>query len=234
MEKGGEEKQFWEKYINRNLYRVVSSEYLSDIKKNGLNPKKDPYQKLIPDIKKLFKLVLKLEKKKFIHAQEWGSKKVTGKYIVMVSSEDIDSPFIDLTPNYKETSHYKKCKGGALIQTIKRITKDILARKPKLSSIELNLVKRLNNWSSKKSRFNNKIIFIKGSSKYFESALFQNRLGRKEKDKYWKSPFGRLKHFKSIIEKYGLKKYEPYLKGEKLFYLRIVDKIPSKEIHKIV
>jgi hypothetical protein len=225
---------FWKKYINKNLYRVVSSEYLLDVKKNGLNPKKSPYQGLVSDIKKLFKLVLKLEKEGFIHDQDWGFKKVTGNYIVSVSSEDINSKFIDFTPNYNETYYYKKHKGGALIQTIKKITENILVKDPKISYTELTIVKKLNKWSNKKSQFNNKTLFVKGNSKYFETALFQNRLGNKGKDKYWESPFGTFKHFKSIVVKYGLKRYEPYLKGKKLFYLRVKSKIPAKEIHKIV
>ena len=225
--------RFWKKYIARNMYRVVSSEYVKDIKKKGLNPKKDPYQKIIPDIKKLFSLVIKLEKKGFVHEQDWGFKKVTGKYIVMVSSEDICSPFIDFTPNYKETYYYLKHKGGALVQSVKKITADILDRKPKLSDSEQSLVRRLNKWSLKKSNFKNKTIYVKGSSKYFENSLFQNRLGKKGKDKYWKSPFGRFEHFKKIINKYGLKKYDSFLKGKKLFYLRIKSTIPAKEISKI-
>lgn len=226
--------RFWKKHIDRNLYRVISSEYVNSIKKDGLNPKKNPYQKLIPYIRILFKLVLKLEKSGFVHEQDWGFKKVTGKYIIMVSSEDITSPFIDFTPNYQETCHYRKHKGGALIQTIKKITEDILTRKPELSPAELSLVKRLNTWSNKKSQFNNKTLFVKGSSRYFETALFQNRLGKKGKDKYWKSPFGRFEHFKSVVKRYGLAKYEPYLKGKKLFYVRITGRIPFKEIHKVV
>src|SRR3989344_5727616 len=160
---------FWKKYIDRNLYRVVSSEYLSDIRKNGLNPRKDPYQKIIPKIKRLFKLVMKLEKNGFIHEQDWGLKnKVTGKYIIMVSTEDIDSPLIDFTSDYKETHYYRKHKGG------------------------------------------------------------------KKGNKYWKSPFGRFEHFKQVVERYGLKKYEDYLKGKRLFYLRVKDRIPAKEIHRIL
>ena len=93
---------------------------------------------------------------------------------------------------------------------------------------------RLNEWSKKKAQFNNRTLFVKGSSKYFESALFQNRLGKKGKDKYWKSPFGSFENFKRVVKKEGLKKYEPYLKREKLFYLRVINKIPSKEIIKIV
>ena len=225
---------FWKKYIDRNLYRVVSSEYLSDIRKNGLNPRKDPYQKIIPEIKRLFKLVMKLEKNGFIHGQDWGLKnKVTGKYIIMVSTEDIDSPLIDFTSDYKETYYYRKHKGGALTQTIKKITTDILERKLTLSSTDLNLVKKLNSWARKKSQFINKTLFVKGSAKAFETALFQNKLGKKG-DKYWKSPFGRFEHFKQVVERYGLKKYEDHLKGKRLFYLRVKDRIPAKEIHKIL
>ena len=227
-------RKFWKNHIDKNLYRVVSSEYLSNIKKNGLNPKKNPYKKSIPQIKDLFGLLLKLERKGFVHEQNWGFKKVTGKYIVMVSSEDIDSNFIDFTPNYKEVAYYKKHNGGALVQTIKKITDDILDKKPKLSRKELLLVKMMNKWSNKKSRFNNKIIFVRGSSRYFENALFQNRLGRKRKDKYWKSPFGRFEHFKKISGKFGLERYETYIKGKKLFYLRVTEKIPRKEIYKII
>lgn len=222
--------QFWKKYVDRNLYRVVSSEYIGDIKKNGLDPKKNPYQKITPGIKRLFSLVLKLEKRGFIHKQDWGFKKVSGKYIAMVSLEDLNSPFIDFTPNYKETHYYKNHKGGALVQTVKKITTDILKRNPKVSQSELSLVKILYKWSLRKSRFNNKTLFVKGSSKHFESALFQNRLGKKGKDKYWASSFGSFEHFGRIVNRYGLKRYAPYLKGKKLFYLRAREKIPYSEI----
>ncbi|MFO7711171.1 MAG: hypothetical protein R6V53_05395 [Candidatus Woesearchaeota archaeon] len=225
-----EKYRFWKKYIDRNLYRVVSSEYLPQIKKEGLNPKENPFQQIIPEIKKLFRLVLKLEKKGFIHEQDWGFKKVTGEYIVMVSLEDIDYPFIDFTPDYNETYFYKRHKGGALVQTIKKITEDIITRRPKLTSKELELVHSLNNWSEKKSQFNNKTLFVKGSSRYFESALFQIRLGKRGKDKYWKSPFGRFENFQTK----NIGRYEPYLKGEKPFYLRLTEKMPAKEIYKII
>lgn len=226
--------RFWKKYIDRDIYRVVSSEYLADIRKHGLNPQNDPYKKFIPEIKKLFKLVLKLERKGFIHKQDWGlNRKVTGKYIVMVSIEDINLPFVDFTPDYRETYYYRKHTGGALIQTIKRITTDILEREPKLSSTELHLVQKLNSWSKKKSQFTNKTLFVKGSSKSFETALFQNKLGKKG-DKYWKSPFGGFEHFKRVIGKYGLDKYKAHLKGKKLFYLRVREKIPAKEIGKLI
>jgi hypothetical protein len=226
--------QFWKRYIDCNLYRVVSSEYIPDIKKNGLNPKKDPFKKHIPKIKALFKLVLELEKSGFIHEQDWGFKKVSGKYIVMVSTEDIDSPFIDFTPRYNETHFYKRHRGGALVQCVKKITDDIIKRKPELSISEQKLVKKLNQWSLDKSKLKNKTLFVKGSAKSFETALFQNRLGKKGKDKYSDSPFGSFEHFKFVIKKNGLGKYEEYLKGNKLFYLRLTKKMPAEEIFKIV
>ncbi|MDP6641943.1 MAG: hypothetical protein QGF74_00990, partial [Candidatus Nanoarchaeia archaeon] len=113
---------------------------------------------------------------------------------------------------------------------IKLITNDILKRKPKLTKLQYNLVKKLNNWSINKSKFNNKTIIIKGSSKYLETAHFQKIHIKK---KYLKSPFGSFEHFKKIIDKNKLKTYEPYLKGKKLFYLRIINKIPSSEIKMI-
>jgi hypothetical protein len=224
-------KRFYKKYIDRNLYRVVSEEYLSNIKKKGIEPDKDPYHDQIPLIKKLFALILKLEKKGFIHQQDWGFKVVTAEYIVKVSNKDIDNPYVDFTPRYKETFFYKKHRGGALVKTIKEITEDILARKPSLTKKEMELVNDLHKWALFKSSFKNKTLFFKGSSKYFETAHFQMIHSGKD---YLESPFGRYEHFKKIIKKNGLAIYEPYLKGEKSFYLRAVLKIPATEIIKIV
>jgi|TARA_B100001971_G_C18186740_1_gene536103 hypothetical protein len=217
----------YKKYIDTNLYHVISSEYIKEIKKNGLNPKKDPYQKIIPDIKKLFSILLRLEKKGFNHKQDWGFKIVSTKHIIKTTLKDINNNFIDFTPWKKETYYYKKRKGGALVTTIKLITNDILKRKPKLTKLQYNLINKLNNWSIKKSKFNNKIIIIKGSSKCLETTHFQRI---HTKNKYMKSPFGSFEHFEKIIKKNTLKTYESYLKGDKLFYLRIVDKVPASEI----
>ncbi|MBI2667599.1 hypothetical protein HYX17_02400 [Candidatus Woesearchaeota archaeon] len=219
--------RFYRKYINKDLYHVVSLEYINDIKEEGLNPKKDPYQKLIPDIKRLFKLILRLEKKKFIHKQNWGFKIVTAKYIVKTSLKDINSPFIDFTPLYKETYYYRRHRGGALVTTIKAITYDILKRKPELTKSEFDLVNMLYKWSIKKSKFKNKVLVVKGSSRCFETAHFQRVLSGK---RYIKSPFGRFEHFKKVINGYGFERYEHYLKEKKLFYLRVIDKIPASDI----
>ena len=222
--------KFYKKYIDKDLYHVISSEYIKAIKKNGLDPKKDPYRKIIPDIKKLFSILLKLEKRGFRHKQDWGFKIVSTKYIIKITLKDINNNFIDFTPWKKEINYYKKRKGGALVTTIKLITNDILKRKPKLTKLEYDLINKLNKWSTKKSKFNNKTIIIKGSSKYLETAHFQKIHIKK---KYLKSPFGSFEHFKKIIDKNKLKTYEPYIKRKKLFYLRIINKIPSSEIKMI-
>ena len=218
--------RFYKKYIDRNLYRVVSSEYINKILKKGINPKIDPYEQLKPDIKKLFKLVLKLENKGFIHEQDWGFKIVQGNYIVKISLIDLEQPFLDFSPVYSDTYFYKKHKGGALVKTINAITSDIITRKPNLTKNELNLVKKLQNWSIKKSSFKNVTLFVKGSQKCFETAHFQAIHFDKN---YWKSPFGSFDNFKKIYSE----KYLPFLTGEKVFYLRVIDKIPKSAIYKI-
>jgi len=45
-----------------------------------------------------------------------------------------------------------------------------------------------------------------------------------------KSPYGSFENFRKVINKYGLKIYEPYLKKKKNAYLRVIDKIPAREI----
>ena len=222
---------FWKKYINVNLYRVVSEEYLSEIKKKGIEPNKNPFYKQIPQIKRLFDLLLKLEENGFGHQRTWGSQIVDAKKIIAVSTTDIDNPYVDFTASYKKTYYYRKHRGGALVTTIRAITSDILERKPALSKEELELVENLHEWTIIKSSFINRVLFFKGSSKYFETAHFQ--MMGSDKD-YIESLFGRYEHFKAIIEKNGLEVYESYLKDKDTFYLRAVQKIPASEIIKIV
>ena len=218
--------KYWKKYIDKNMFRVVSSEYLKDILKNGIDPKIDPYDKQGAYIRKLFSLLLKLEKNGFIHQQDWGFKTVNGNYIVKISLIDLEKPFLDFTPNYKETYFYKKHRGGALVKTMKEITQDILKRKPKITKNELDLVKKLNKWSLEKSTYKNVTLFVNGSSKCFETAHFQAIHFDK---KYWKSPFGRFQNFKKNYSK----KFNPFLTGERPYYLRVIETIPAKVIYKV-
>ena len=224
-------KWFYKRYIDKNLYRVVSEEYLKDIKKHGIDPNKNPYHEQIPLIKMLFSLLLRLEKSGFRHTRKWGNQIVDAKKIISVSTRDIDNPYVDFTASYKKTYYYRKYKGGALVATIKEITSDILERKSNLSKSELKLVEDLHKWALFKSSFKNRVLFFKGSSKYFETAHFQMLGSGKD---YIESPFGRYEHFKKIIEKNGLDIYKPYLEDKDTFYLRAVERIPASEIHKII
>ena len=222
---------FWKKYIDINLYRVVSEEYLDEIKKKGIEPDKNPFHKHIPQIKQLFSLLLKLEKDGFGHQRLWGGTVVTAEKIIRVSTTDIDNPYVDFTASYNKTYYYRRHNGGALVTTIKAITSDILEKKPLISKSELKLVNDLHEWAMTKSSFINRVLFFKGSSQYFETAHFQMLGSGRD---YIESPFGRYEHFKEIVEKNGIDIYKPYLEDKDTFYLRSVIKIPASEIIKVL
>jgi hypothetical protein len=222
---------FWKKHIDKNLYRVVPEEYLPRIKKHGIEPDRDPFHQQIPLIKELFALLLKLEKDGFGHTRQWGDQIVDAKKIITVSANDLDNPYVDFTASYRKTYYYRKHKGGALVTTVKEITKDILEKKPTLSKSELKLVNELHKWAEVKSSFRNRVLFFNGASKYFETAHFQMVGSGKD---YIESPFGRYEHFKKVIEKNGMKIYKPYFDDKDKFYLRSMIKIPANEIIKII
>jgi hypothetical protein len=222
---------FYKKYIDKNLYRVVSEEYLSRIKKHGIEPDRDPYHEQIPLIKKLFALLLKLEKDGFGHQRLWGGTITKAEKIVRVSTKDIDNPYVDFTASYRKTYYYRRHPGGALVITIREITSDIIEKKPLLSKSEWELVQELYDWALVKTSFKNRVLFFKGSSKYFETAHFQMLGSGKD---YIESPFGRYEHFKKIIKKNGIDIYKQYLEDKDRFYLRSVVKIPASEIIKIL
>ena len=54
--------KFWKKYVDRDIYRIISEEYVPSIKSKGLNPANDPFQKKFKDINSLFNLMIKIEK----------------------------------------------------------------------------------------------------------------------------------------------------------------------------
>jgi hypothetical protein len=225
-------KSHYEKQANKFMYRVVSEEYIKDILKKGLVPKKNPYKNKIRKIKKLYALLLKLGENGFIHTQKWGTQITKIEKIVRVGLEDLNKRYIDFTPHIKDIEYYKKLKGGAIVNSIKKITSDIIRKKPNLTAKELALVEHLHSWALFKSKFKAKTIFVKSTSKYFESAKFQVLSPGSNERRYIKSPFGRFKHFKKIINKFGLELYLPFFKG-KLFHLRLTKKMPAKEIDRI-
>ncbi|MBU0461435.1 MAG: hypothetical protein KJ574_02505, partial [Nanoarchaeota archaeon] len=63
--------EFWNEFINRDIYRVTSEEYLLDMTKHGLNPSNDPFSKMYEEIEKLFEIIVKYEKKGIIYQEEW-------------------------------------------------------------------------------------------------------------------------------------------------------------------
>jgi len=229
-------RELWKKYIDKSVYRVISDEYTQDIKKNGLNPRKDPFKRIRPKLEDLFRIVLKLEKQKKIICLDWKKKGlVKGSYAVMVTRNDLDSPFIDFTPHLRMALQFKKqWRGGANVTNTKSLCRGILRLKVKLTEKERSLIKELLEWTEKKSKYKNRIISIKGSSRYFEAAYFQHFLGKREKKEYWASPYGSFKHFKEVVENYGIKRYLPFFKEEKFACLRVKKRIPASEIIKIV
>ena len=220
----------WKKYVDsKYLYRIISEEYLTEIKKFGFNHNKDPFKNKKEDISKLFKIILKLKNEGFIMMRWWG-KPVDQEHVIKCTTKDLKINYIDFTPKYEDTiEYYLNLKGGALVNTVLIFTEELLMKKPPLKEDEWKLVKKLNNWSKKKFEYNNKVVWIKASSKYFENAKFQNFIGKN----YVESPYGRFEHFKKIISKKGLEYYLPFLKNEKLFYIRTINKIPPSEIIKI-
>jgi len=218
---------FWKKYVSgKYLYRIVASRYVSDIQKNGFDPKKNPFKLHENDIKQFCKILLDLHKKGFIMMRWWG-KPVDQKTVVETTLRDLTFNYIDFTPESR-INYYKELRGGALAQTVHIYAEELLLKRPPLTDKELKLVEKLNVWSENLCRDENKIIVIKASSPYFEHAQFQYFTGENVE-----SPFGSFEHFKKVIKKHSLLFYEPYLKGEQLFYVRTTKKISPSEIVRI-
>ena len=229
-------KEIYDKYIDIPIYRVVPERMLRDILKYGINPKKDPYERIKLEIKKLAKIINYLERKGIIIRLQWG-RPVHASYAMAVTLNDLKIPVVDFAPTIEDVEYYLKLKGGATISNIKRLTNRIIEEKPNLNNHQWKLINELNKWAKEKV-CNNIVISIIGNSKTLETSRFQlirrGKGGRKKyKDpKYLSSPFGSFEHFKKIIKKQGLKKYIHRLKNKK-FYLRVKDKIPAKNIRRL-
>lgn len=219
--------KIWEKYIDVPIYRVIPIRDYKIIKKNGINPKRDKYKNLLK-IKKLLKIVNKLEKKGFVI--RYGSRKAS--LWLTVTIHDLNIPYIDFAPRLSDVEYYLKLKGGACAANIGKVTKDIIKSKQNLTKKESIIVNNLHKWA-KSRKCKNITILVMGNCKCFETAKFQlirRGKGRKkyEKPKYLESPFGSFEHFKKVIKKQGYIKYASRLKSGK-YYLRVKDKIPAKE-----
>ena len=222
-------KEIWKKYINQKIYRVIPFDQKDIILKKGFNPKKDPYEKINEKIKKMFGIVKRLERKGIVFKDEWGNKPVKGSTIVKVSMRSVRGSYIDFVVSKKQIQIFKKrWDGGCLATYVFKLTKFLLKNSYKLNPSERKLVNYLNKWAFSKRGKKSVTIFIKGSNEIFESALFYPFSPQFKR--YWKSPFGSFEHFKKVVKEKDLRKYLPYLKGEKLFYLRVKEKILPKEI----
>ena len=226
--------KIWKKYIDRPIYRVIPSRDIKNIKKNGINPNKNPFEKYRPLLNKLFDLVLILERAGYNMTFKWGNKESSGYYAVRTFRNDLSKNFVDFGTK-KMVEFYLNIEGGALVRNIKRITKRIIEEKPLLSRKDSKLVRGMNKLADR-MMCKNVMISVRGKANFFETAIFQllGKDKRKTKTKYilWylESPFGSFEHFKRVIRKNGLNKYLARLKNEK-FYLRVRAKIPAKEIN---
>lgn len=232
MDNENELKQIWEEYINsQKIYRIVSEDYISEIKKNGFQPNQNHFNEIKPQLLELFNIVLNLKNKGFL-MMRWWENPVDQEVVVNCTKTDLEKNYIDFTPNFEKTiDYYLNLKGGALVQTILIFTEELLLKIPQiLSKKELKLVTMLNEWSRKKANSKNIVISLSASSSYFEKVIFQIP----NEQKYLESPFGSFENFKKIINKNGLDAYLPYLKFEKLFYLRTKISIPPSEIIEII
>lgn len=229
--------KYYKTYVkSKYLYRVVSEEHVPNILKDGLNPKKNPFQKQKKDFYKLFKILIELKEKHNFLIMRWWGKSVDQIQVINCTKTDLENNFIDFTPCPINVKYYKSLIGGALVSTIFFFTEELLLKQADLirecaesllGGKDLTLIKKLNRWAKKKRNLKNKVIWIKASSLHFEEGVFQCG------EHYYKSPFGSYTNFKKAIQKNGFQFYKPYFEGKKLFYVRISKKIPSLEIVKI-
>lgn len=226
IEKGLE---IWKRYIDKPIYRIIPFEQKKEVLKKGFNPNKDPYAKVNPKIIKMFRIILKLEKKGIVFLDEWKNGPVKGSTIVKISERSVRGNYIDFVAKKKQIQTFKqRWEGGCIVTYVFKLTNFLLENKNRLNSSEKKLIKYLNDWALKKKGKKTATLYIKGSNKIFESALFYSF--NPDYKRYWKSPFGSFENFSKTIKKHGLKRYLPFLKGEKLFYLRVKERISPKDI----
>jgi len=222
-------KIIWKKYIDKKIYRIVPAAQKSIILKKGFDPSKDPYEKVNPKIKKMFQIIIKLEKRGVVFEDQWKSGPVKGSIVVMTSMRSVKGKYIDFVAKKKQIQTFRKrWDGGCLVTYVNKLTNFLLEKIDELDSEGEKLARYLNKWSKKRMGKKSEVLYIKGSNKIFETAIFYCFIPQNQG--YWESPFGSFQHFVKVIKKQGLRKYLPFLKGEKLFYLRVRKKISPKEI----
>ena len=223
-------KKLYKKHVaNKDIYRVVSNEHLPEIRKSGLTPDKNPFEKQKKDLRQFFTIIENLSRKGHVIHIKWAFETPTGTRVTKILRKDLTGNYIDLNPDKEHNNYYLDKKGGSLVSNVIDLSNELLKNKVLLSDKQIKLIKKIIRWCDKKSKYKSSTLYIKKSSKYLEKAYFQHFSG----GKYWQSPFGRYNNFKKIILKHGYKKNQPYLENKKRYYLRLLNRIPVKEINKI-
>lgn len=214
--------KFWKEFIDRDIYRVTSEEYLHEILENGLNPKNDPFSKMYGDIDELFQIIIRFEKEGIIYQEEWRDGPVMASEIIKFNESSRQNNYLDFVTDYNQAlKFYDKWKGGALTNVVYNFS--TFLQNQNLNEDDKELVDKMKDWSTNKRNYKNKIISVKGSNHVFENAKMLC-LPENGERKIVESPYGSFDHFKKTVSgKFDL--YKPFLKIKKLSYLRVTENI---------
>jgi hypothetical protein len=219
--------EFWNEFVDRDIYRVTSEEYLQDMTERGLDPSNDPFQELYKDMDSLFELMVKYEEKGIVYQEVWRDGPVTASHIIEFNRDSRTNSYLDFVADYRQAlKFYGKWRGGALTNVIFNFT-DFLQNQ-ELSLLEKQLVGKLHEVSSEKRIHKNRIVAVKGSNTVFDDAKMLC-LPKKGERFTLPSPYGSFEHFKQV-SRGKLDAYLPFLKIEELSYLRVSGKVPAGAI----
>ncbi len=225
---------YWRKYIDIPIYRVVRTKDLVEIKTKGITPKEDPYKEIRKEIKQLLQYLEKNDPFGKIVFLDWG-RKVSGVFALKVTLWDLSVARVDFAPDKKSVDYYLKFRGGAATKNLREIIDLIKTNNLTVSLREEKIINKIKKFVLERDS-EMTFVSLKGSSKLFERALLQRRRKTKPSKriklklrKLISSPFGSFEHFKKFASKHDLREDDYYLKN-KMFFLRVKEKIPASEI----
>jgi hypothetical protein len=219
--------QFWKTYIDTDIYRVMSEEYLPQIEKSGLDPHYDPFSSMYPDINSLFELMIGLENKGIIYTEHWRDGPRTASQIIEISRISMASDYLDFVADlYQALKFRDKWGGGALANAVFNYSSFLQDKD--ISPEERKLADNMLSWSMERRSYENRILSVSGSNPVFETAklLLLPMSGEKETVD---SPYGSFGHFRNSISD-RFEQLKPYLRQSELSYLRVVDRIQPEDI----
>lgn len=228
--------EYWKDFIDIPIYRVIPIRTQKEVLSKGIDPKNNPYKKIIPKIKDILILIRRLERQDIDITYLRGKSEVSAEFICQELLTDLSKNYIDFCISQKHIDYYLSAiPGGGVPNAVKKLTNELLNRDLPISQREKQIIKELNNWANSLI-CKNTIIYVMGRSRIFEKALFQLMGTKKKKkrtqfkeSKYLPSPFGSFEHFKKMIREEGLQKYSYRLRNKK-YYLRVQEKIPAEDI----